>query len=467
MRSMALFFVALVACPANDQKVGVYNTPPSVSITSPLDGSEFDEGTIIDFEAIVSDDADSEAILLLIWSSDLDGELSSGQTASTDGSAVYPTANLSPGNHTITLRVIDSTGDSDQDSIQVGVVDLPDAPELAIIHPATNEAGIEDEAFEFVVEVSDAQDDPEDIELAFTSNLDGLFCEPVADSVGTATCSWPLSAGTHSLEFTAEDREAFVTTATATFVVVPRTEIDDDGDNFSEVQGDCDDNDPNSHPGANEYQDGNDNDCDGDIDEGTSAFDDDGDCYCETAPCMGSVHASCTAINGGDCNDANAFINPLAIEMCDAIDNDCDGTTDENGASGATTYYADIDSDGYGDLNQPVSACSQPGGFVTNSNDCYDANNNARPGNTSYYSSHRGDGSYDYDCNSVEDKQYTGSFSCLWDVLSCSYNAGWSSSAPVCGNSGTYLQGCEFDTSLSWGTLCEYTSSQNLTQACR
>ena len=141
MRSVALIFITLLACPSNDHKVAVYNTPPSVSITSPLDGSEFDEGTIIDFEAIVSDDVDSAAILLLIWSSDLDGELSSGQSAGTDGTAVYPTANLGPGNHTITLRVIDSTGESEQDSIQVGVVDLPDAPELSIVHPASNEAG--------------------------------------------------------------------------------------------------------------------------------------------------------------------------------------------------------------------------------------------------------------------------------------------------------------------------------------
>ena len=56
---------------------------------------------------------------------------------------------------------------------------------------------------------------------------------------------------------------------------------------------DCDDADPTSHPGASEALDGADNDCDGVVDEGTEAWDHDGDCVCVAATCTGSNSATC------------------------------------------------------------------------------------------------------------------------------------------------------------------------------
>ncbi|MBK6485137.1 MAG: T9SS type A sorting domain-containing protein [Chitinophagaceae bacterium] len=92
--------------------------------------------------------------------------------------------------------------------------------------------------------------------------------------------------------------------------------------------------------------------------------------------------ADCPVPNGyvtdsTDCDDANAAINPAAIEICDGIDNNCDGNIDP-----LFTFYADSDGDGYGDNNASVTDCAPPSGYVTNNTDCNDANAAIHPGAT-------------------------------------------------------------------------------------
>lgn len=63
--------------------------------------------------------------------------------------------------------------------------------------------------------------------------------------------------------------------------------------------------------------------------------------------------------------------------------------------------HADSDGDGYGAsaISNVCSGASLPSGYTTNSSDCYDGNSNAKPGSTYCASTHRGDGSYDYNCS--------------------------------------------------------------------
>lgn len=128
---------------------------------------------------------------------------------------------------------------------------------------------------------------------------------------------------------------------------------DADGDGYTTDDGDCDDADPSTHPGAPEQPDGADNDCDGLIDEGTGDFDGDG-------------HALPM-----DCDDNDPSIHPGAPEMLgDGRDNDCDGVADDG------TDTTDTDGDGVtiqaGDCDDtdPVTYPGAPEIHDRKDNDC-------------------------------------------------------------------------------------------------
>ncbi len=90
----------------------------------------------------------------------------------------------------------------------------------------------------------------------------------------------------------------------------------------------------------------------------------------------------------GDCDDSNPAINPDAQEVCDSVDNNCNGLIDEGVK---ITYYADTDGDGYGDPTTAIQDCSAPSGYVIDNTDCNDIDPDEHPGQT-WYKDDDGDG---------------------------------------------------------------------------
>ena len=155
--------------------------------------------------------------------------------------------------------------------------------------------------------------------------------------------------------------------------------VDEDRDGYP-VDQDCDDGDPDVHPGADEYCNDLDDDCDGDVDEDavdrdTWYIDADADGWGEPeSETLACEQPSDMVAEGDDCDDGDPEIHPDADETCwDGIDNDCDGEIDEHclipddyalegadavlfgtdegdNAARAVASAGDVNGDGYADL---------------------------------------------------------------------------------------------------------------------
>ncbi|MBK7037595.1 MAG: T9SS type A sorting domain-containing protein [Bacteroidetes bacterium] len=84
------------------------------------------------------------------------------------------------------------------------------------------------------------------------------------------------------------------------------------------------------------------------------------------------------ADNALDCDDTNENIYPGAVDICNAIDDNCNGEIDEDATF--TLYFADADGDNYGNADVDSLACILPEGFELNNTDCDDTNPDIYPG---------------------------------------------------------------------------------------
>ena len=357
----------LILLSCNDTEVGVYNTPPSVTITSPEDGMEIAPGEALELAGIARDDQQDAPSLLVSWSSSVDGDLGSS-TPDISGVVLLPVTGLTAGPHVLTLEAIDDSGEAGRATVEVDIGyggDVVGAPRISLIgpmegesfpasegvnvvaaveddeqppetllceivssrdgmlwngSPATNggltqlvsglsegiasltlrcedddakvgSAVVEVEVLEdarprvqindpkdgsnhwttdtvvFNAQLSDDLTDPEVLQLSLTSDVAGVVWSGSADSSGKATGSFTLAEATHTLTLVAVDEDGNDGSDSVQIVITDPLNYDNDGDGYTENSGDCDDGNPNVNPGEAEVCDSVDQDCDGDVNE--------------------------------------------------------------------------------------------------------------------------------------------------------------------------------------------------------
>jgi hypothetical protein len=185
---------------------------PSVAITAPADGSVVNDGSEVSFTGTATDDEDSDWLLGVVWTSDVDGILDT-ESPDPTGSLSFSSSSLSVGTHAITLSATDSDAQTGTASIELIINGLPTAPSIAITPDPT--ATTDD----LVVDITEPSDDPEDGDVTYTYawTLGGSDTVYAGDTVPSSATS---SGDVWAVTVTAHDEYGTGGSATAEITVV-------------------------------------------------------------------------------------------------------------------------------------------------------------------------------------------------------------------------------------------------------
>ncbi len=181
------------------------NSPPTVSITAPADGSTFESGDLVTLSGTASDPEDGSLSASISWVSNLDGNLGAGASVS---------STLSVGTHVITASVFDSQLLVDADTVSV-TVNAPAnmAPTVSITAPADGSIADAGTSVSFSGSAADAEDGDISASMSWTSSLDGSI------GSGASFATAGLSLGTHTITATATDSGSLSDSASITVII--------------------------------------------------------------------------------------------------------------------------------------------------------------------------------------------------------------------------------------------------------
>ena len=370
----------------------IENTPPLIAIDSPDPTSQVDVAAPIQVSVSATDAEQENDTLTLQWA--LDGVPLADAPTTPDlfGQADALVDLISVDTHTLEVTVIDSTGSSVSASISLDAID----PDVDGDGHLVEGFGAGDDCDDTNADVN-----PEAIEICNEIDDD---CDTLIDDVDP---DW----------VPADDEVGWA---------------DDDGDGFGDPDaameaceletgyvdndGDCDDSDIDIHPLATEICDplDTDEDCDGAADDldldtdsaGMEVFYPDVDQDLFGANDAGTLFCDLPTgwqMSDGDCDDALTDINPAATEICDLVDNDCDGLIDDEDLSVDDLDpggQVDGDGDGYGAWRDTVC---DPMLIVVTEEDCNDDALNIHPNATEVCD------------NGIDENCYIGDAECRYD----------------------------------------------------
>ena len=332
---------------------------PTVQFVSPEEGTELDADASLRIEVTVTDtDSPDLQTITLAWSGTYADEAPMNPDSS--GRLVFFPANVQPGNVSLTVTATDVDGLTATDAVSFTVLPPP----------------VDDDNDGFFSDV-DCNDQDETINPGAAEICDGIDqdCDDEVDE-GVTTTFYPDTDGD-----TFGDPNAAIEACS-----LPPDHVLDNTD--------CNDSSDAIFPGAMEVCDGIDQDCDTQIDEGlTTTFyaDNDGDSFGDPQTTM----AACTppagfVIDASDCDDMQMSVFPGAPEVCNNLDDNCDAQVDEGVT---TTFYRDMDGDGFGNRLVTTQACAVPNGYATTPDDCDDQDATVTTGQV--LSRFPGDGTFD------------------------------------------------------------------------
>lgn len=366
----------------------LFNDPPEVRFLSPSAGGVVPQSRPAVFVAEVVDDVDALDELSLQWTLE-DGTLLGGTTLldATEKTVTFTVYGLPGGEHVVTLRATDQSGEPGRATLAVSVYDNI-APYVTFSSPLPGQQFLAGEsvAVRGTVVDPDPVNAEDELALVWDGAAAAIDDAPATlisgDQIefvipGLAVADWTLSVVATDL-LGAPGESAVV------FAVVTG---DQDMDGYRDVGfggDDCDDTNAEINRAAPEVCDGIDQDCDAVADDdavdGQPWFaDTDGDGFGDPD----AVRTECVApenhvSTGTDCDDSDGATYPGAIEVCgNANDDDCDGTTDTD-ADEYIQVYADNDEDGFGD-GLVYGSCSLASTESLIDGDCNDASASENP----------------------------------------------------------------------------------------